>query len=202
MQQLLVQSDEMCSAFAAVLAGQPLKESRRNAVALSLSSLAMEHGFGLRHLIEAGAPSSALALFRCQFEVTARAAWVAFAAPDAWIGEFTKPVLDLAEPTRSPSMDDMLKDLKRSAPQRLAMELDTLKSAAWKPLHSYVHGGVRPVAESLRGYDEAFLAKTILYSNGLSAMGAMLAAGLLLDEHRMVDILRIQHSNPECLPRR
>lgn len=200
MEQLLSRSFEMCESFDAALSSATTQGTTRALVASSLSSLGMEHGHALRVLIACNASSSALALFRCQFEVVTRAGWTWFAAPNDWLSEFTKPVEGLAEPARSPSMDEMLKALEVSAPRKLSSELGRLKSSVWKPLHSYVHGGVRPVAENLIGYAPEFLYKTVLNSNGLTAMAAMVLAGLMTDDTRLMEVVRLQHQYVDCLP--
>lgn len=201
MEKLLSRSFEMCKSFDIALSSARTQGTPRALVASSLGSLRIEHGHALRVLIACKASSSALALFRCQFEVVTRAAWTWFAASDDWLSEFTKPVEGMAEPARSPSMDEMLKALEAgAAPRKLSGELGRLKSSVWKPLHSYVHGGVRPVAENLTGYAPDFLHKTVMNSNGLTAMAAMVLAGLMTDETRLMEMVRIQYQYIDCLP--
>jgi len=202
MEQLLDRSTDMCGSFAVVLSHIPYEVTKRSAIVSSLCSLGLEHGYALRMLIASEAPSSALALFRCQFEVVTRATWTAFAAKEEWVSDFTTPVEGLAEPVKSPSMDEMLKNITASAPPKASRELSLLKDAVWKPLHSYVHGGVRPVAETLTGYESDFLRKTVLNSNGLSAMAAMVLAGLSADTQPLMEIVRLQHEYIDCLPQR
>lgn len=202
MQQLLVQSAEMDGDFRALLASAPVDHSTRAVVAASMCSLAFDHGHSLRMLLQASVPSSSLALFRCQFEVVARAVWIAFAAKEEWLIAFTSPVEGLDEPVRSPSMDEMLRAISVHAPRKASDELSLLKAGVWKALHSYVHGGVRPIAESITGYQPAFLKSTVLNSNGLTAMAAMVLAGLAPDRKLLHQVLAIQFAHLECLPSR
>jgi hypothetical protein len=202
MQALLDQSNHMEAAFHECLSRATYERSQRALITGSMCSLAFDHGSGLRQLLGNDNPSSALALFRCQFEIVVRAAWTAFAANDDWLSRFTAPVETLDEPVPSPSMDKMLIALGNSGPRRLHHLLNELRAAAWKPLHSYVHGGVRPVAETLTGYHHEFLRKTLLNSNGLTAMAGLIQAGQSTDPTLGTQILDIQYRFLSCLPPR
>lgn len=200
MEQLLERSAQFDEAIGATFSGEPFKDSKRAAVAASMCSLGFQHGSALRILVEHQAHSSALALFRCQFEIVTRATWTAFAATEDWIEQFTRPHEGVLEPVRSPDMNDMLRGIAEKAPAKAHQMLSELKNAIWKPLHSYVHGGVRPVAENLIGYQSDFLEKTILNSNGLSAMAAMVMAGLMEDEATIFRVLKLHFDFLDCLP--
>lgn len=199
-EKLLDQSELLEEALKECLSPIVFGTSPRPLVTCSMCTLAVEHGSSLRKLIWCEAPSSALALFRCQFEIVVRATWTAFAAEDDWLAKFTAPVHTLDEPVRSPSMDEMLKSIAQKAPRKASDLLNGLKDAAWKPLHSYVHGGVRPIAENLIGYKPEFLRNTILNSNGLTAMAALVMADLVADKTHAMRIVETQYKHLACLP--
>ncbi|MGH8077768.1 MAG: DUF6988 family protein, partial [Lysobacter sp.] len=90
--------------------------------------------------------------------------------------------------------------IARSAPRKASHLLSGLKAAVWKPLHSYVHGGLRPIAESLKGDDGEFLRKTVLNSNGLSAMAALVHASLSTDPTKAAEVVSITYAFAHCLP--
>ncbi|MGH8077767.1 MAG: DUF6988 family protein, partial [Lysobacter sp.] len=97
----------MDDSLRACLARAPFESSPRVTVAGSMCALALEHGGSLRLLLGNGSPSSALALFRCQFEIVVRATWTASAASEDWLDRFTAPDETL-ESVQPPSMDEML----------------------------------------------------------------------------------------------
>ena len=199
-ENLLEQSDRFEEALKECLSQIVFGTSPRSLITSSMCILALEHGGSLRQLIRHGAPSSALALFRCQFEIVVRATWTTFAAEDDWLCKFTAPIHTLDEPVRSPSMDEMLKSIAQKAPRKANELLNGLKAAAWKPLHSYVHGGVRPIAENLIGYKPEFIRNTILNSNGLTAMAALVMADLVPDKTHARRVVEIQYKYLDCLP--
>jgi hypothetical protein len=75
-----------------------------------------------------------------------------------------------------------------------------LKRGAWKPMNSYVHGGVHPVMQFHLGYPPEYATQTVLNANGLSAMAAMVLAIMSGDEAITKGIREIQLAYLDCLP--
>lgn len=200
--RVLDRSDELADAIHENLQAARLDNSIRSKLAQSMSGIAWEHGVSLRSLVGAGLCTSATALMRLQFEAVLRSIWLYYAASDPWIARFTTPNApgNTNETTRSPSVDDMLKELEKDAPQPVADMLRQLKQDHWKPMNSYVHGGIHAVVNFGVGYKPAFLLQIIRNSNGLSTMAAMVGAMLSGDPRLTGQMKTIQLAFLDCLP--
>jgi hypothetical protein len=78
--------------------------------------------------------------------------------------------------------------------------LRALKDGAWKPLNSYVHGGIHPVTQQHRGYTDDYVSQTLRNANGLSMMAVMLLAVMSGDAKSVAAIRQLQLDHLECLP--
>jgi len=83
----------------------------------------------------------------------------------------------LEEPVLGPPVPAMLSAIATRAPV-IALMLSQLKDGAWEPIHSYVHGGVRPIAHSLVGTTHYQVSAVLRNANGLGllAVNAMTIA--------------------------
>ena len=123
--------------------------------------------------------SRAFALVRLQFEAVVRAIWILECAKADWLERFVTPMADgqLEEPVLGPPVPAMLSAIATKAPVIAGM-LSQLKEGAWEPMHSYVHGGVRPIAHSLAGTTHYQVSAVLRNANGLGllAVNAMTIA--------------------------
>ncbi len=151
MADMLEQCERFEGDLAPLLAYPRRPPSRRALLTLALCDVAVEFWVAQRLLIRAGMHTAALALVRLHFEATVRAIWLHHGASDEWLERFAAPMApgQLAEPVLGPNVDAMLQTLAKTAPPFLAQTLGAFKAATWQPMNSYVHGGIRPVVQSL-----------------------------------------------------
>jgi hypothetical protein len=176
--------------------------SRRALLTLALCDVATEFWVSQRLLIRAGMYTAALALVRLHFEATVRAIWLHHGASDEWLERFAAPMApgQLAEPVLGPSVDAMLQTLAKAAPPFLAQMLGAFKAATWQPMNSYVHGGIRPVVQSLAGCTPQQLVGVLQNGNGMALMTANLLVVALQDPALAGRIGPIQQAHRVCLP--
>lgn len=197
---------EQCERFegdlAPLLAHPRRPSSRRALLALALCDVAVEFWVAQRLLIRSGMDTAALALVRLHFEATVRAIWLHHGASDEWLDRFAAPMApgQLAEPVLGPNVDAMLQTLAKTAPPFLAQTLGAFKAATWQPMNSYVHGGIRPVVQSLAGCAPQQLVGVLQNGNGMALMTANLLVVALQDPALAGRIGPIQHKHRACLP--
>jgi hypothetical protein len=176
--------------------------SARSQLAMTLSTIAIEHGVSQRVLVSMENFSSAVALLRVQFETVTRALWLHFAASDERIERFAELIdsRSLKEPANAPGMQEMIDALAQRAPPAIARMLGELKKGAWDPLNSYVHGGIHPLMQAHHGYLPEYALQSLRNANGLSTMAAMLMAVLSGDADVTRRVREIQLAHLQCLP--
>lgn len=174
----------------------------RSQLAMSMSTIAIEHGISLRVLVTLESLASAIALLRVQFETVTRALWIHFAALEKRIDKLAELIVSgsLKEPPNAPSMSEMLDALEKTAPIAISKMLGELKEGAWGPLNSYIHTGIHPLMQAHRGYPPEYAIQTLRNANGLSTMAAMLMAVLSGDGRITRQVRDIQLAHLECLP--
>lgn len=176
--------------------------SRRALLTLALGDVAAEFWRAQRLLIRSDLHTAALALVRLHFEATVRAIWLFHGASEEWLDRFAAPMEpgQLAEPVLGPNIDAMLQTLAKSAPPLLAQTLAAFKAAIWQPMNSYVHGGIRPVVQSLAGCTPQQLIGVLRNANGMALMTANLLVVALQDSALAGRIGPIQQAHRACLP--
>lgn len=75
-----------------------------------------------------------------------------------------------------------------------------LKAATWKPMNSFVHGGVHAVVQGLRGIPPEKLIKVLINANGLALMNAQALVIGLADPRLTGRIREVQALHSACLP--
>ena len=95
---------------------------------------------------------------------------------------------------------EMLEKLKGKAPQEAVDMLLEFKEYSWKPLSSFVHGGIHAITRHCTGYPEPLLEQMLKASNGVSVMVGMLLVILHGGGNQMGKIPEIQKRFSNCLP--
>ena len=167
-----------------------------------LSHVSMEHGQSLKALIEIGNFTSALGLLRLQYEALVRAMWVTYAATDEWVDRIsTELTADSAKQANDiPMLGKMLEQLKNKAPVEALGMLHEFKEYSWKPLSSFVHGGIHAINRHGNGYPVLLLEQAIRASNGVIIMTGMLLVILSRNPVLKGVIPTIQRKYESCLP--
>lgn len=167
-----------------------------------MCGVAFEHAESVKILAATGNFTSALGLIRLQYEALLRAMWLFYVASEATVlkllHEFTREAVGNSE--KLPMQAEMLKDLEGKAPRDAMISLVGFKENSWKPLSSYVHGGVHALQRHSEGYPTGLLSDTLRASNALSTMAAMLAVILSGDGSFAGKMRKIQISFRDCLP--
>jgi hypothetical protein len=167
-----------------------------------MCSVSFEHAESAKMLVAAGNITSALGLVRLQYEAFVRAMWLYFAATDTAV---SKLMADLTNESakradRLPMLSEMLKKLEGKAPQVVLDQLLEFKEYSWKPLSSYVHGGIHAVHRHSLGYPKPLLIQALKTSNGLSIMVGMFLVILSRDQSQSGKMPKLQFDYIDCLP--
>lgn len=167
-----------------------------------MCSVSFEHSESAKMLIAAGNFTSALGLVRLQYEAFVRAIWLYFAASDIAVSklmaELTNENSKKAE--KLPMLSDMLKSLEGKAPKVALDQLLEFKEYSWKPLSSYIHGGIHAINRHSLGYPETLLIQALKASNGISVMVGMLLVIISRDRSQSGTMRKLQFDYQDCLP--
>lgn len=173
----------------------------RTASSRIMCGVAFEHAESLKMLIARGNFTSATGLLRLQYEALVRATWLQYAAPDKTtarlMGEFNQENAKKAD--RLPMMTEMLNELEGKAPADAMALLLQFKEYSWKPLSSYVHGGIHVLHRHGKGYPPFLIHQAVKASNTVSIMIVILLARLANDKKREAMIPVIQLQFADCL---
>lgn len=200
--KILMESAKLDERLQEFLLPGDLADPERERCSAVLCGVAFEHAESVKILLASGNFTSATGLVRLQYEVLVRAMWIFYAASDLVVG---KMMADLtAESARVannlPMMSEMLDSLVGKAPKEATDMLLEFKEYSWKPLSSFVHGGIHAVERHGKGYPLPLLIQTLRASNGVSIMAAMLLIILSGNPAHVGRILSIQTEYDGCLP--
>ena len=175
---ILKQTERFHEALFALWDGLPDMDSPRSILVTGYCEIVRQHATSQAHLVNARLDLSATTLVRPTFEAMVRAIWCMAGADDAWIKKFLSPnpeaVSSDAETEMGPPVRKMLDDIEKHHPAEIHRRLVALKSAAWRAMHSYVHGGIRPIAQGLSGFREHEVAGVVMNANGMLLMATNL----------------------------
>ncbi|EXI88946.1 MAG: hypothetical protein AW11_01882 [Candidatus Accumulibacter regalis] len=173
---LLSRSAELEANLTELLALRPCDDSERALSSRVMCSIAFEHAESAKILIASGNFTSATGLVRLQYEALVRAMWILYTASD---NDITKLMCDLtsesaARGNKIPLLSEMLDNLSGKAPAEALRMLLEFKQYSWRPLSSFVHGGIHAIHRHGKGYPPKLLYQTLKISNGVSIMVGML----------------------------
>ena len=167
-----------------------------------MCSIAFEHAESAKMLIATRNFTSATALVRLQYEALVRAMWLIFAASEKEVSklmcELTTDSADKANDL--PMLSEMLVKLDGKAPEEALDMLLEFKEYSWKPLCSFIHGGIHAINRHSKGYPTPLLFQLLKISNGVSIMLGMLLVILSGDLRQRGKIPKIQKEYSDCLP--
>ncbi|GLQ33320.1 hypothetical protein GCM10007876_38000 [Litoribrevibacter albus] len=128
--------------------------------------------------------------------------WLLYSASDTAVAklmsELTYESSKRAE--KLPMMSEMLIKLESKAPEQAMELLKEFKEYSWKPLSSYVHGGIHAMQRHGKGYPSDLLEQVLKASNGVLLMTGMLLVILSGDSRYSGKIPRVQIKYSDCLP--
>jgi hypothetical protein len=175
---------------------------RRAVLTTTMCQVAIDHGNGQRLLVMTDHVVTALALVRVQFEALIRAAWMLHGATDDWLERFMTPKApeDLGETVMGPKVESMLTAIDGAAPPFVGKMLREFKTTTWKPMNSFVHGGVHAVVNAMVDTPPEKLVSLLRNANGMSFLAAQVLVIASRDASLAGRIRKIQMTNSESLP--
>jgi len=184
--------------FALPLAGQA---TRSNACRL-LASIGFEHAQSLKFLVSIGRYTSAAALLRVQYESLVRAIWMLHVASDQQVEDMMAELThdSAKKANKLPMLSEMLEAIEKKAPQSPIAQLNEFKHYSWRPLSSFVHGGIHAISRHSQGFPVLLVESMVKHSNGLLGIAGSLLlvlAGIQPSEGRMAEV---QQEFADCLP--
>ncbi len=199
---LLSRSAELESKLLEFLALPPFDHSERIIASRVMCSVAFEHAESAKMLISAGNLTSATGLVRLQYEALVRAMWLLYAASDAAVSKLTSELTQEAanRANKLPMVSEMLEKLQGKAPPEPVNMLLEFREYSWKPLSSFVHGGIHAIHRHSKGYPLPLLEQMVRISNGVSVMVGMLLVILHGGGEQRGKIPKIQRAFADCLP--
>ena len=176
--------------------------SPRNEASRILSIVSFEHAESLKMLLVTGNFTSSIGLLRLQYEAFVRAVWVFYSASDIAVSKLMSELTaESARKTQKlPMLTEMLINLEGKAPKIVLDQLLEFKEYSWKPLSSYIHGGIHAIQRHSKGYPVQLLIQTVKASNGVSLMAAMFLIIVANDISKRGLMPIIQREFKDCLP--
>lgn len=180
----------------------PEPDNMRVLAVRGFANIVRQHVAAQRILVQRELDVSAMALVRPSYEALVRAIWAFRGAEDAWIVGFLTPrqeaVESDAETRKGPDVTAMLEVIARHHPADIHQPLVAWKEATWRAMHSYVHGGIRPVVQSFVAFPHREMGSLLINANGL----LMLATNVVRMAHGLpsptLSVLQQQYG--DCLP--
>ena len=167
-----------------------------------MCSLTFEHAESIKILTASGNFTSAFGLFRLQYEALVRTLWLLYAASDIAVSkmaaELTQEGVKRAE--KLPMLSEMLNKLEGKAPTEALTMLLEFKEYSWRPLSSFIHGGIHAINRHGEGYSPPLIENLLKQSNGVSTMVGMLLVILHGGGAQKGKITKIQAEFADCLP--
>jgi hypothetical protein len=169
MDQLLSHSADYENFVYGLLAHPEANPSKRTEGARILCAVSMEHAQSIKILMHSHAFTSALGLLRLQYESLVRAHWLIFAASDNMVDKLLAELnSDSAQAGNSiPMVGEMMKSMEGKAPPNALHPLLEFKDNSYKPLSSYIHGGIHAISRKSKGYPIPLLENVLKNSNQL-----------------------------------
>jgi len=180
----------------------PEPQSKRTLAVRGFANIVRQHAMSQWLLIQRELDLSATALVRPTYEALIRATWTMRGAEDTWIEGFFAPkeeaILSDAETRKGPDVAAMLDTISRFHPADIHKPLVELKEATWRGMHSYVHGGIRPVVQSFVSFPHHEVGSMLINANGM----LLLATNVVRMAHglRSPMLPTLQRQFADCLP--
>lgn len=165
--------------YVAYILRQPLYDNTdRIRISHVMCSVSLEHAESIKILIASGNFTSALGLLRLQFESFVRGIWVMYAASERALEKLTAELNDESQRRANnlPMLSEMISQLEKKVPKDVIVPILEFKEYSWKPLSSYVHGGLHAIERHSKGYPIPLLEQVLKNSNGVNGLVAVFGA--------------------------
>jgi len=181
--------------------------SPRTAACAAAADLSIEHAHAVRTLISVRTGNSACALLRIQYEALVRSAWAMHAATDAQVDKLNLPLSPESQQAAKnlPGAQEMLEALKRKmaaepALAGLVVPLTQIHEVSWRPLNSFVHGGLHPLQRTNGRFLAQLARDVLLNSNGMLHMAHRMLARLGAPSRVVAAVERGYLGFEDCVP--
>jgi hypothetical protein len=201
-EKLLQRSAEYERLVIGMLSFPPYNNSARSRVSRAMCSVSIEHAESAKMLLAAGNFTSSLALLRVQYEALVRAIWVYYAASDTFVEKLSSDLSPASakKADKLPMLSEMLKNMEGKAPKNALGPLIEFREYSWKPLSSYIHGGIHAIDRHSKGYPVALLKQTLKASNGVNGMTGYFLAILTCNSELATKFWQSFFEYKDCLP--
>lgn len=199
---MLEQSWALDADLARLMAALPDPVTSRQAIVRGMATTSHSHYHSQRLLIEVGTTPTVLALVRLHYESVVRSLWYAAGAADEWIDRMKlENSKENGEPVLGPPVDSMLNRLAEVLPAHVSASLRVLKEASWKPMNSFVHGGVHAILTVLGDiYTPYHWIGVLKNANGLATMNVQALVISCNDMNSRGLLAALQRRHMRCLP--
>ncbi len=156
--------------------GHPLYDnSDRIRVSKIMCSVSLEHAESFKILLASRNFTSAIGLLRLQFECLVRGMWILYAASETALSKLTAELNEDNQKRANnlPMLSEMISQLEKKAPKNAIDPILEFKEYSWKPLSSYVHGGLHAIDRHSKGYPIQILEQALKASNGVNGLVAV-----------------------------
>jgi len=145
-----------------------------------MCSVSLEHAESFKILLASRNFTSAIGLLRLQFESLVRGMWVLYAASETALSKLTAELSEERQKRANnlPMLSEMINQLEKKAPKNAIDPILEFKEYSWKPLSSYVHGGLHAINRHSKGYPLPILEQALKASNGVNGMVAVFGSAL------------------------
>ena len=167
-----------------------------------MCSVAFEHAESIKILIASGNVTSSIGLLRLQYESMVRAMWLLYSASDLMVAKLMSELTQdsARKANKLPMLSEMIEKMDGKAPKEAVNMILEFKEYSWKPLSSFIHGGIHAIHRHSSGYPPEMLIQIIKASNGLSMMVGMLLVVLSGDNSQKGKMTKIQKDYLDCCP--
>lgn len=198
----LEQSWELDQDLSALMEALPGPITSRQAIVRGMTTTSHSHYHSQRVLMEVGTTPTVLALVRLHYESVVRSLWYAVGATDEWVDRMKLENSEAnGEPVLGPPIDAMLNRLGEVAPSHVSASLRVLKEATWKPMNSFVHGGIHAILTGLVDiYTPYQWIGVLKNANGLATMNAQALLMSVNDPSTEGMLAVVQKRHLKCLP--
>lgn len=183
-----------------LLKHEPYDNSDRHHISKVMCSVTFEHAESFKLLLASRNFTSAIGMLRLQFESLVRGVWVFYAASEIQLSKLTAE-LNNENANRAnnlPMLSAMISKLESKAPENAINPILEFKEYSWKPLNSYVHGGLHAIDRHSKGYPVQILEQALKASNGVNGMAGMFAAILTGNKALVKEVSRSYEEFSDC----
>ncbi|HHF2889186.1 TPA: hypothetical protein ACPJZ3_001231 [Vibrio diabolicus] len=97
-----------------------------------------------------------------------------------------------------PMLSEMISQLEKKAPKNAVDPILEFKEHSWKPLSSYVHGGLHAVDRHSKGYPVALLEQVLKASNGVNGLVAVFGSILTGQTNLTQEVYKSFETYADC----